>query len=168
MSIEEALLKSAEAQEKLADAMNRYAGVMEQIVETGVAFVGTPAQLPDGATTTTSTTAKEPTAAEKKAAAAAKKKADAEAKAAAEAAAAEGGEEEEEDPFADPGETTAAKEYTTAEIRDLILKVRDKGGEKKNAEGAKKVLTALGVKSMSEIPEDKYGKAAELCLAALK
>ena len=53
-------------------------------------------------------------------------------------------------------------------VRELILKVRDIGGEKKNAEGAKKVLTALGVKSMSEIPEDKYAKAAELCLAALK
>lgn len=171
MSIEQALLKSAEAQEKLADAMNRYASVLEQVIETGVTFVGTPAQLPDGATVAAgATSAKEPTAAEKKAAAAAKKKAEKEAaeKAAADAAAASGGEEE-EDPFATGDEDAGAeKTYTTAEIRDLILKVRDKGGEKANAEGAKKVLAALGVKSMSEIPEDKYAKAAELCLAALK
>jgi colicin import membrane protein len=172
MSIEQALLKSAEAQEKLADAMNRYASVMEQVIETGVTFVGTPAQLPDGATVASgaASSAKEPTAAEKKAAAAAKKKAEKEAadKAAADAAAASGGEEE-EDPFATGDEDAGAeKTYTTAEIRDLILKVRDKGGEKANAEGAKKVLAALGVKSMSEIPEDKYAKAAELCQAALK
>ena len=175
MSIEEALLKSAAAQEKLADAMIQYAGALQRAIDTGITFVGTPAQLPEGATATAAAgkadkpadkpADKKPTAAEKKAAAAAEKKA---AEEAAAAAAAE--QEEEEDPFADPDGDGASDEktYTTAEIRELILKVRDKGGEKKNAEGAKKVLTALGVKSMSEIPEDKYAKAAELCLAALK
>jgi hypothetical protein len=52
MSIEEALLKSAAAQEKLAEAMDRYAGVMERIAESGVAFVGVSGSLPEGATTT--------------------------------------------------------------------------------------------------------------------
>lgn len=173
MSIEQALIKSAEAQETLAAAMNRYAAVMEKVVETGVTFVGTPGTLPEGATSKTSDPAptRELTAAEKKAAKKAADKAAAE-KAAADAAAADdaGGEEEEEeeDPFATDDDTPAEKTYTTAEIRALILKVRDKGGEKANPEGAKKVLTALGVKSMSEIPEDKYAKAAELCQKALK
>lgn len=177
MSIEEALLKSAAAQEKLADAMNRYAGVMEQIAESGVAFVGGPGSVPDGVATPAATktdSAKEPTAAEKKAAAAAKKKADKEAadKAAADAAAAEGGDGGEDpfadggdDPFADGGE--AEKNYTAAEVRELILKVRDKGGEKKNAAGAMEILTKLGVKSMSEIKDADFNKAAKLCLAAL-
>lgn len=173
MSIEDALLKSAEAQNNLADAMNRYATVMAKIAESGVSFVGTAAQTPAGAAAAAAADAapatKEPTAAEKKAAAAAKKKAE---KAAAEAAAADASGDDlgldEDDPFADPADAPAEKTYTTADIRELILKVRDKGGEKQNAEGAKKVLTALGVKSMSEIPEDKYAKAAELCLAALK
>lgn len=176
MSIEEALLKSAAAQEKLADAMNRYAGVMEQIAESGVAFVGGPGSVPDGVATPAATktdSAKEPTAAEKKAAAAAKKKAEKEAaeKAAAEAAGADAGDDpfadgsEGDDPFADGGE--AEKNYTAAEVRELILKVRDKGGEKKNAAGAMEILTKLGVKSMSEIKDADFNKAAKLCLAAL-
>ena len=175
MSIEEALLKSAAAQEKLAAAMDRYAGVMERIAESGVAFVGGPGSVPEGAATPAATgktddkpaTGKKPTAAEKKAA---EKKAAEEAAAAA--AAAEGGEGEDpfadgsDDPFADGGDE-AEKNYTAAEVRELILKVRDKGGEKKNAAGAMEILTKLGVKSMSEIKDADFNKAAKLCLAAL-
>lgn len=177
MSIEEALLKSAAAQEKLAAAMDRYAGVMERIAESGVAFVGGPGSVPEGAASTAGTatgktdekpaTGKKPTAAEKKAA---EKKAAEEAAAAA--AAAEGGEGEDpfadgsDDPFADGGDE-AEKNYTAAEVRELILKVRDKGGEKKNAAGAMEILTKLGVKSMSEIKDADFNKAAKLCLAAL-
>jgi hypothetical protein len=175
MSIEEALLKSAAAQEKLAAAMDRYAGVMERIAESGVAFVGGPGSVLEGASTPAASTGKtddkpatgkKPTAAEKKAA---EKKAAEDAA----AAAAEGGEGDDtfadggegDDPFADGGE--AEKNYTFAEVRELILKVRDKGGEKKNAAGAVEILTKLGVKSMSEIKDANFNKAAKLCLAAL-
>lgn len=172
MSIEEALLNSASAQEKLAEAMNRYATVMERIVETGVSFVGAPSQLPDGANTgkpaaDAKADAKPLTAAQKKAA---------EKKAAEEAAAAAVSNKAgaESDPFADAGddpfaegEGEAEKDYTAAEVRELVLKVRDKGGEKKNQAGALEILTKLGVKSMSEIKDADLNKAAKLCLAAL-
>lgn len=171
MSIEEALLKNAEALNRHSEALNRQAAVMEQIAESGVAFVATAAQLPASASTTSGA---KPAAAAEKPKTAAEKKAE---KKAAEAAAASAAaitvespdddlDDDEGDPFA--ADEDEAKTYTTADIRALILKVRDKGGEKANAEGAKKVLAALGVKSMSEIAEDQYAKAAELCLKALK
>lgn len=166
MTIENALLKSAEANEKLADAMNRYSDVLLAAVEGGVSVAGTAFEKTEATTDT-----KAPTAAEKKAAAAAEKKAAKEAaeaaKAAAEAAEDDDGlGDDDDDGFGD--DEASEKTYTTADIRELILKVRDIGGEKKNAAGAKKVLATLGVKSMSEISEDMYGKAAELCLKALK
>lgn len=189
VSIEEALLKSAAAQEKLADAMNRYSSVMERIAENHVTVVNAPSFESGGAAAAAPAEAKNdtpkgPTAAEKKAAAAKKKaeKEEADKAAATEAAAAAAAESEadsvgddggDSDPFADDGDDPFApadepeKNYNAVEVRELILKVRDKGGEKKNSEGAKEILAKLGVKSMSEIKATDYNKAAKLCLAAL-
>ena len=185
VSIEEVLLKSAAAQEKLADAMNRYSSVMERIAENHVTVVNAPSSESGGAAAAPAEakndTPKGPTAAEKKAAAAKKKAEKEEADKAAAAAAAEAeaastvGDDgdDDSDPFADDGDDPFApagepeKDYNAVEVRELILKVRDKGGEKKNSEGAKEILTKLGVKSMSEIKATDYNKAAKLCLAAL-
>lgn len=155
------------AMNKLADALNRYADVIEQH-GTSVAI---------GKTETTGKTDdksadKPKTAAQKKAEAAAAKKAEEAAakKAEADAAAEEEEEEEEEDPFADAAEEEEEEEtsYSAADIRKAILAVRDKGGEKKNAEAAKKIIAAVGAKSMGEIDEAKYAKVMELCKKAMK
>lgn len=176
MSIEDALLKSAAAQEKLAEAMTRYAAVMERIADAGVSFVGAPAQLPEGAPVT-------PAAPQPAAAAAADAPADKprrgrppkakeEQQAPAPAPQNEdvdlGGDEDDADPFADDAAPAPAeKKYTAAEIRDLILKVRDIGGEKANAAQAKEIIKKVGVTSVAEIKESDYAKVAKLCHEAL-
>ncbi len=173
MPIEDALLKSAAAQEKLAEAMTRYAAVMERIADTGVSFVGAPAQLPEGAPVTPA--APQPAAAataDKPRRGRPPKAREEQQQVSAPAPQNEdvdlGGEEDDTDPFADDeAPAQAEKKYTAAEIRDLILKVRDIGGEKANAAQAKEIIKKVGVTSVAEIKESDYAKVAKLCHEAL-
>ncbi|MBT9159027.1 MAG: hypothetical protein DDT26_00276 [Dehalococcoidia bacterium] len=169
MSIEEALLKNAEAQSRLAGAMTRYAEVMEAATAIGVKMLeagAPPGRTPDLAPTPTPTPTPTP-AAETSGKTRGRPRKE-EAKPTVAAPPAEEVEEEAEgDDWGDEQEESAP-EYTAVDVRTAILKVRDKGGEKSNAAAAKRVLEMLGVKSMSEIPEDKYAKAISLCEKALK
>lgn len=145
------------AMENLAVAMNRQAAILEKIAEAGVAFVATSAQLPDGAAVVSTD----------KPATGGKRGRPASKPADTTAAAANNTDAEEPDPWADEGSEDEAPTYTSADIRDLLLKVRDKGGERKNSDAAKAILTKLGVKSPSEIKEADFAKAADLCNKAM-
>lgn len=163
MSFEEALKLSAASQEKLAAAMDRYASVMERIADAGIAFVGQPGSLPEGAAVNTPANTDKPAGNKR----GPKPTKPAETKPAETADTTDTGSDEGDDPWGDDVGGAEEVTYTAADIRELILKVRDKGGEKKNAEAAKAILTKLGVKSMSEIKEADYAKAADLCNKAL-
>lgn len=75
--------------------------------------------------------------------------------------------EPENDPFADD-EPETAKELTADDIKALLLKVRDKGGEKKNEAAARKIMEAVGAASIGKIAPKDYAKVAELAEKALK
>ena len=150
MSIETVLTDLTKALIGYTDAINVQTKVLEGINQNGVHITRTDAAAPTGAGSV-STPAKQ-TKAEKKAAEEA-------------AAAAAKGDDNDDD----WGDTPAAeaKKITAEDVREAILKVRDKGGEKKNAEEARAIMGKLGVKSPSEIKPEQYEKAIKLCDAAL-
>lgn len=148
MSLEESMATLAASNIKLADAMTRYAGVMENISK------GNPTSA---VTATAGDAAKPQTAAQKKAAE----------KAAAEAASAGGA-----DPFAEPGADAGgeadpfgadapaeetAPAITAADIKKLVLKVK----EVKGADIAMKLLKSVGVDTLGKIAEKDYEKVVE-------
>jgi hypothetical protein len=155
MSIEQTLDNLAKALVGYTDAINVQTQVLKDINANGVQITRNDA----GAATPAATEGKKPTKAEIKAAAEA---AAAAAKAAAEA---EAGGDDGDDWGDSPA--TPAKALTAEDVRDAILKVRDKGGEKKNVDEAKSIMAKLGVKTPSEIKPEQYEKAVKLCDAAL-
>jgi hypothetical protein len=157
MSLEESMLKLAEANNRLADATTKYAAVVEANTEVlksihaqgGVSFVGA---APSGDTPTAATPAGKPGRKPK------------ETPAAAAPAVAE------PDPFGDDDDLGGEPEktYTAADIKAGILKVRDKGGEKKNEAAARAILKEIGVDSIGKIAESDYPKVMALVEKALK
>lgn len=146
------------AMETLAVAMERQAAILEKIAEAGVAFVATSAQLPDGAAVSTASGKNEKKPAEDK---------PTRGKAAAAKPTPPPADEGDDGDDWDDGEEQEEVTYTAADVREAILKVRDKGGEKANAEQAKEILKKIGAKSPSEIKEADYAKVMELCNKAL-
>ena len=149
MSIEQTLDNLAKALVGYTDAINVQTQVLKDINANGVNITRTDAAAPAAASATTPP-----------------KQTKAEKKAAEEAAAAAAKGDDNDD---DWGDTPAAeaKKITAEDVREAILKVRDKGGEKKNAEEARGIMLKLGVKSPSEIKPEQYEKAIKLCDAAL-
>lgn len=132
-----------DAMNNLATAMNRYAGVMENISKSN------PTTLAAATGGTTAATDKPKTAKEKKA----------EAEAAAAAAAADAGGGSEPDPFAEEGEegNDEKPELTAEVIRGLVMKVKEK-----NKDHALALLKKVGAETVSKIDPKQYEKVVEL------
>lgn len=156
MSLEDSMKALADSNIVLAKALTGYAEVVTANTEVlksihasgGVAFVGASEAVAAGAAATAGKggrKAKETPAASTPAA----------------------DPEPENDPFADD-EPEAAKELTADDIKALLLKVRDKGGEKKNEAAARKIMEAVGAASIGKIAPKDYAKVAELAEKALK
>lgn len=142
-----------ESQVKLADAMTKYAAVMERMLEQGVVLI-VPADHPavaGAAAGETKAPGKRRTQAEIAAAAKAEVK--------DLAAAGKKDETTEIDPFAeDEPAGDASKVYTADDIRKLILGVKAKDAAK-----ALEIIKGVGVATLSQIPEAEYPKVASAC-----
>lgn len=75
---------------------------------------------------------------------------------------------EPEDDWGNEDEPEAKKVYTSTDVREAILAVRDKGGEKKNVDAAKAILAKLGVTNPTQVKTEDYEKAMDLCAKAMK
>lgn len=141
MSLEESMLK-------LADAMDRYSAVMQSIASSGATHIALAA---GGEIATTASATAAP---------AEKKGRGRPAKTEVEAAATNGaGHTEEIDPFADEEEKIeAAPTLTAAVIKDLVMRVNKEKGK----DTALKLLKAVGVDTLSKIPESSYPRVVEL------
>lgn len=144
MSIEQSMQAQADAMNNLANAMNRYASVMEAIANRDPSHIVTP---PAG----NAAAAETPAAAEKSKPGRKPKN---------ETKAADTTAEPEPDAFGDDGDAFGDEpaKLTAEDIRALVLKLKDK-----SKEDALAVIKAVGVSTLAQIEEKDYQKVADLC-----
>lgn len=149
MSIEESMKAQADAMNNLANAMNRYAGVMEAIANNNPSHIVAPAAGSEANTPPETAAATETKRRGRKPAAAAAADTAPPAAAAAEA-----------DPFGDDGDAFGEepKTYTAEDIRALVIKLKNQ-----DKDAALAVLKAVGVSTLGQIGEKDYQKVVDLC-----
>jgi hypothetical protein len=152
MSLEDSMSTLAASNLKLAESMNRYATVMENIA------AGNPDRVVVANVTTEARTGGSVDGAEKpKGTRRTKAQIDADAKAEADALRADT-KTEELDPFAeDEPAATTKKEVTLDDIRGLLMAVKDK-----DRDAAIKILKAVGAETISKIDAKSFDKVIAL------
>jgi hypothetical protein len=149
MSLEDSMSTLAASNLKLAESMNRYATVMENIAAGNPdrVIVANVASGEAPVSTTDKPKGKRRTQAE--IAADAKAEAD---------ALRDANKSDEIDPFAEDEPAAAAKEITLDDVRGLLMKLKDK-----DIDAAKAVLKAVGAETISKIDAKSFGKVVDLC-----
>lgn len=162
MSLEKAMEKLADSYDRHTAMMEKHIELQERMLEQGVVLMA-----PAGATTTASAKPAAAAAEEAKTEKPTRGRNKPKAEPVKEAEEAEEEEAATTDEFADEFEeeeksAKSKKELTADDIREMLMSVK----EKKGADAARSILTAVGVKTIASIPEKDYDKVAKLCAKA--